>query len=177
MDEKAIGENLKGTIRDVPDFPKKGIIFKDITTLLKDKNSLKTAIDALVAHYKGKDIDQVVSMESRGFIFGSVLAYKLGAGFIPVRKPGKLPHHTEKATYELEYGTDTLEIHRDAIAKDTKVLIVDDLLATGGTACAVAHLIEKLGGKVVSLAFLIELSFLKGRDKLKGYDVFSLIKF
>ena len=169
--------NLKESIRDVPDFPKQGIIFKDITTLLKDKAAFHKTIDMLGEHYKGKQIDQILAIESRGFIFGSVLAYQLGTGFIPVRKPGKLPHHTEKVIYELEYGSDSLEIHKDAFQKDQRVLIVDDLLATGGTAAAVAKLVERLQGHVVGFSFVIELTFLNGREKLKGYDIHTLIQY
>lgn len=169
--------DLKTIIRDVPDFPKKGIIFKDITPLLQDPAVFKESVDKICDEFKDKKIDAVVSIESRGFIFGSVIAYKLGAGFIPVRKKGKLPYRTHKVTYELEYGTDTLEIHQDAIKKDQKILIVDDLLATGGTAGAVAELVERLEGKVVGIAFLIELTFLKGIEKIKNYPVSALIKY
>jgi len=168
---------LEKYIRDIPDFPKAGIIFKDITTLLKDKTAFKKTVDALAAKYKGKRIAKVVAVEARGFIFGGALAAKLGAGFVPVRKKGKLPWKTNQATYELEYGTDTLEIHQDAVEGGEKVLIVDDLLATGGTVQAVTKLIDQLGGKVVGIAFVIELGFLKGREKLKDYPLFSLIKF
>lgn len=169
--------NFEGYIRNIPDFPKPGILFRDITTLLKDKKAFKAAIDALVARYKGKKIDAVVAVESRGFILGSVIAYKLGAGLVPVRKKGKLPAKTNSATYDLEYGTDTLEIHHDAIQPKAKVLIVDDLLATGGTVKAVKELVEQLQGDIVGIAFLIELAALKGREKLKGEPVFSLIKY
>jgi len=168
--------NLKRFIRDIKDFPKKGIIFKDITTLLRDGDKFRLAVDAIVNKYKSKKIDAVVSVEARGFIFGSAVAYKLGAGIIPVRKKGKLPYLTHSVTYDLEYGKDTLEIHRDAFKKGAKVLIVDDLLATGGTTRAVIDLVEKMGGKVAGIAFLIELLALKGRQKLKGYSVYSLIK-
>lgn len=170
-------EDLKKYIRDVPDFPKKGIIFKDITTLLKDNMVFKQVIDILSNRYKDKKIDKIVSIESRGFIFGGALAHSLGAGFVPVRKKGKLPSKTHTVSYELEYGTDTLEIHCDAIMPGENVLILDDLLATGGTAKAVSELIAKMGGKIVELAFLIELTFLNGRDKLKGHKVFSMIKY
>ena len=169
-------KDLKEAIRDIPDFPKKGIIFKDITTLLKDADKFRLAIDSIVNKYKNKKIDAIVSVEARGFIFGSAAAYKLGVGLVPVRKEGKLPHHTYSISYDLEYGTDTLEIHRDAFKKGSRVLIVDDLLATGGTTAAVIKLVEKAGGKVIGLAFLIELTALKGREKLKGYPVVSLIK-
>lgn len=168
---------LKECIRDVPDFPKKGIIFKDITTLLKNPAALKKTIDLMAERYSGEHIDQVIGIESRGFIFGTALAYQLGTGFIPVRKPGKLPAQTEKVTYQLEYGTDSLEIHKDAIQPGQKILIVDDLLATGGTASAVAQLVERLHGKVAGLGFIIELTFLNGRDRLKGYDVHTLIQY
>ncbi|MCM8760788.1 MAG: adenine phosphoribosyltransferase [Candidatus Omnitrophica bacterium] len=167
---------LKTFIRDIPDFPKKGIIFKDITTLLKDGKRFKQAVDTFAREYKDKKIDLIVSVEARGFIFGAALAYKLGAGIIPVRKKGKLPFKTYAVSYDLEYGKDTLEIHQDAISKGDNVLIVDDLLATGGTSRAVIDLIEKIGGKVVGLAFLIELLPLKGREKLKDYNIVSLIK-
>ncbi len=170
-------EELKKYIRDVPDFPKKGVIFKDITTLLKEGEVFKKTIDSLAEQFKKKKIDKIVSMESRGFIFGGALAYKLGCGFIPVRKKGKLPWNRISVTYELEYGTDTLEIHQDAINKQENILIVDDVLATGGTAKGVAELIEKIGGKVVACVFLIELTFLKGRDKLKDYGIYSLLKY
>ncbi len=177
MDRSKIVEELKNSIRDIPDFPKKGILFKDITTLLKDGGKFRGAIDCLVERYKGKKIDKVVSIEARGFIFGSAMAYKLGAGLVPVRKKGKLPYETNKVDYQLEYGTDSLEIHKDAINPGDKVLLVDDLLATGGTMSAVSGLIEKMGGKIVETAFLIELTFLKGRERLKGRQVFSLIEF
>lgn len=170
-------EELKRSIRSVRDFPKKGIVFRDITTLLKDTKAFKQSIDVLYEHYRNTAIDKVVSVESRGFILGSVLAYRLGAGFIPVRKPGKLPAETLREEYQLEYGTDTLEIHKDAIVEGEKVLIVDDLLATGGTVSATCKLVERLGGKIIGLAFLIELAFLEGRRKLKDLDVFSIIKY
>jgi adenine phosphoribosyltransferase len=170
-------EELKKIIRDVPDFPKKGIIFKDITTLLKDGKYFRQSADLLAKHFRKTRIDKVVSIESRGFIFGSVLAYKLGSGFVPVRKKGKLPFKTISVSYDLEYGKDTLEIHKDAIEPGDRVLIADDLLATGGTAKAVIELIEKLGAKIVGCAFLIELGFLNGGKKLKKYKVFSLIKY
>jgi adenine phosphoribosyltransferase len=168
---------LKKYIRDIPDFPKKGIIFKDITTLLKESKPFKKVIDILYKRYRSKKIDKVVAIESRGFIFGGALATKLGAGFIPVRKKGKLPAATHSVTYDLEYGTDTLEMHRDAIEKGEKVLLIDDLLATGGTASSVCSLVEDVGGEIVELAFLIELDFLHGRDRLKGYKVFSMINY
>ncbi len=168
---------LKRFIREVPDFPKKGILFYDITTLLKEKVGMAKLIDAFAEYFLDKDVDVVAGIEARGFIFGPALAYRLNAGFVPVRKPGKLPAETARWTYELEYGNDTLEIHRDAIQPGQRVVIVDDLLATGGTANATVKLIESLGGQVISLAFVIELDFLKGRDKLKGYDVLSLLHF
>jgi len=170
-------DELQAIIRDVPDFPKKGIIFKDITTLLKDPRAFHDAVDTLIAAVRNKDFDLVIGIESRGFIFGSLIAYKLGKGFVPVRKRGKLPAQKKCITYSLEYGEDTLEIHEDAIHNGTNVLIADDLLATGGTAQAVAALVESLGGTVTSLAFLIELDFLKGRDKLTQYDIVSLLHF
>jgi adenine phosphoribosyltransferase len=168
---------LKGLIREVPDFPKPGILFYDITTLLKDKRGLAMLIDALAQHYIGEQIDLVLGMEARGFIFGPALAYRLNAGFVPVRKPGKLPAATTKYDYALEYGTNTLEIHKDAIQKGERVLIVDDLLATGGTADATAKLAAALGAKIAGLAFVVELDFLNGRGKLPGYDVFSLLHY
>jgi adenine phosphoribosyltransferase len=170
-------ENLKQLIREVPDFPKPGILFYDITTLLKDRTGLKAVIDALKDRYGRSRVDLVLGVEARGFIFAPALAYALGAGFIPVRKPKKLPAATEREEYQLEYGTDSLEIHKDAIQPGQNVLIVDDLLATGGTAAAVARLVEKLGGRVAGLGFVVELDFLKGRDKLTGYDVFSLLQY
>jgi adenine phosphoribosyltransferase len=170
-------EHLKQLIREVPDFPKKGILFYDITTLLKDKVAFATLIDALSEHYLGKDIDLVLGMEARGFIFGPALAYRLNAGFVPVRKPGKLPAATQKYDYALEYGTNTLEIHLDAIQKGQRVIIVDDLLATGGTAEATAKLAESLGADIAGLGFVVELDFLNPREKLKGYDVFSLLHY
>ena len=170
-------EPLKRLIREVPDFPKQGILFYDITTLLKDKLGLATLIDALAEHYINKDIDLVLGMEARGFIFGPALAYRLNAGFVPVRKPGKLPAATARHDYALEYGTNTLEIHKDAIEKGQRVLIVDDLLATGGTAEATAKLASSLGGQIAGLGFVVELDFLNGRDKLKQYDVFSLLHY
>jgi adenine phosphoribosyltransferase len=170
-------EHLKKLIREIPDFPKKGILFYDITTLLKDKVGFATLIDALTEHYMRKDVDLVLGMEARGFIFGPAVAYRLNAGFVPVRKPGKLPAATEKYEYALEYGSNTLEIHRDAIQKGQRVIIVDDLLATGGTAEATAKLAESLGGEIAGLGFVVELDFLNPRKKLKGYDVFSLLHY
>jgi adenine phosphoribosyltransferase len=170
-------EPLKKLIREIPDFPKPGILFYDITTLLKDKAGLAMLIDALSEHYIGKGIDLVLGMEARGFIFAPALAYRLNAGFVPVRKPGKLPAETAKYDYALEYGTNTLEIHKDAIKKGQRIIIADDLLATGGTAEATAKLADMLGAEIAGLAFVVELDFLKGREKLKGYDVFSLLHY
>ena len=170
-------EPLKKLIREVPDFPKKGILFYDITTLLKDKVGLATLIDALAEHYIKQDVDLVLGMEARGFIFAPALAYRLNAGFVPLRKPGKLPAATAKFDYALEYGTNTLEIHKDAIQNGQRVLIVDDLLATGGTASATAKLASSLGAEIAGLGFVVELDFLNGRDRLKGYDVFSLLHY
>ncbi len=169
--------DLVNTIRSVPDFPVKGILFYDITTMLKNPAALKESVDQLANRYQDANVELIVGIESRGFIFGMPLAYKFGVGFAPVRKPGKLPAETLAESYELEYGTNTLEIHVDAIQKGQKVLVVDDLLATGGTAKATCNLIEKLGGQVIGLAFVIELNFLHGREKLQGYDVFSLIQY
>jgi adenine phosphoribosyltransferase len=169
--------DLTSTIRSVPDFPVEGILFYDITTLLKNPTAFRESVDQLVNHYQAVEIEIVVGIESRGFIFGAPLAYKLDAGFVPVRKPGKLPAEKISVSYELEYGTNSLEIHVDAIKKGQKVLVLDDLLATGGTAKATCNLVEKLGGQVVGVAFVIELSFLKGRNQLAGYDVFSLIQY
>jgi adenine phosphoribosyltransferase len=170
-------DTLKQLIREVPDFPKPGILFYDITTLLKDKEGLKGTIDALKSRYEGAPVDVVIGVEARGFIFAPALAYALGAGFVPVRKPKKLPAECAQISYDLEYGSDTLEVHRDAIPAGARVLIVDDLLATGGTARAVTQLVEQLGGTVAGLAFVVELTFLSGRDKLNGYDVFSLLQY
>ena len=169
--------NLKTLIRDIPNFPKKGIIFKDITTLLKEGERFKEAIDEISNSYLSKKIDVVVGIESRGFIIGAAIAYRLQAGIVLIRKKGKLPWHTHQATYELEYGTDTLEIHQDAIKPGEKVLIVDDLLATGGTAGAAINLVESLKGQIVGITFLIELTFLKGREQIKDYPIFSLIEY
>ena len=169
--------DLAGLIRDVPDFPKEGIIFKDITTLTKNAEALREVIDILAQHYADQEIDLVVAVEARGYIFGAPLAYKLGAGFTPVRKEGKLPAETVREEYELEYGTDSVEVHRDGIEPGQKVLIVDDLIATGGSAAATARLVERLGGEVMGIAFVIELTFLNGVDKLKDYDVFTIIQY
>ncbi|PIN79083.1 adenine phosphoribosyltransferase [Candidatus Woesearchaeota archaeon CG06_land_8_20_14_3_00_33_13] len=168
---------LKDKIRTIPHFPKKGIMFKDITTLLKDPHAFRYVIREMMHHFDGKNINIVASAESRGFILGAVLAHELHAGFVPLRKPGKLPYKTIKQEFETEYSIDAFEIHEDAIEKGDNVLIVDDLLATGGTAKAAIDLIEKLHGKIVGLAFLIELSFLKGREKLKGYDILTLVDY
>ena len=170
-------DNLKDMIRTVPDFPKPGIQFYDITTLLKNPYGLRTTIDRLVEFIDDPNIDVVVGMEARGFIFAPALAYRLKAGFVPVRKPRKLPAETESITYQLEYGTDTLEIHKDAINKGDRVIIADDLLATGGTARAVVDLVERLGGVVVGLAFVVELTFLNGRERFNGYRISSLLEY
>jgi adenine phosphoribosyltransferase len=169
--------DLKSYIRSVPDFPKKGIVFKDITTLTKNPKAFGATVDEFYDHYKNKGIDAVVAVESRGFIFGGALAYRLGVGFIPVRKPGKLPAKTNRQEYQLEYGTDSLEIHIDAISKGMRVLILDDLLATGGTILATCDLVKSLGGNIVGLGFLIELTFLKGRERLKEYEVYSITSY
>ena len=170
-------DNLKSLIRTVPDFPKPGIQFYDITTLLKDPYGLRTSIDRLVEMIDDPNVDTVIGIEARGFIFAPALAYRLKAGFVPVRKPRKLPSLTESISYELEYGTDTLEIHKDGIGAGNRVVIADDLLATGGTARAVVDLVERLGGEVAGLAFLVELTFLKGRERFKGYKVSSLLQY
>jgi adenine phosphoribosyltransferase len=174
-------DGLKKLIREVPDFPKDGILFYDITTLLKDKLGFARLIDALSANYIGREkeneIDLVLGIEARGFIFGPALAYRLNAGFVPVRKPGKLPAETLNVSYDLEYGSNALEVHKDAIRKGQRVLIVDDLLATGGTAVATADLASRLGAKIAGLAFVVELDFLKGRERLAKYDVFSLLHY
>jgi adenine phosphoribosyltransferase len=170
-------EDLKKLIREVPDFPKPGILFYDITTLLKDKCGFRAVIDGLKYHYRGAEVDIVLGVEARGFIFAPALAYALGAGFVPVRKPKKLPAECLSVTYDLEYGTDSLEMHKDAIRDGQRVLIVDDLLATGGTAAAAARMVKGAGGTVVGMGFVIELTFLNGRGKLPGYDVFSLLQY
>jgi adenine phosphoribosyltransferase len=170
-------DELKKLIREVPDWPKPGILFYDLTTLLKDARGFRTLIDKLCEHYQGQKIDVVTGIEARGFIFAPALAYRLGAGFVPVRKPKKLPSKTEKVTYALEYGTDSLEIHQDAVQKGQRVLVCDDLLATGGTASATVELVRKLGGEVAGAGFAVELTFLNGRAKLPGLDVFSLIQY
>jgi adenine phosphoribosyltransferase len=168
---------LASLIRDVPDFPMKGILFRDITTLIKDARAFHEVIDRLADRYAGQGVDVVVAIESRGFIFGAPLAYKLGAGFVPVRKSGKLPASSISESYTLEYGSNTLEMHQDAIQPGQRVLVVDDLLATGGSARATINLAERSGGKVVGVAFLIELKALRGCDKLQGYDVLALIEY
>ena len=169
--------DLAPLIRDIPDFPKKGIVFKDITTILKDGQAFRRAIDALAERVRPYAVDKVIGMESRGFIFAAPIAYQLGVGFVPVRKLGKLPGPTISTEYELEYGTNTLEVHSDAIDEGERVLIVDDLLATGGTVSATIELVERLGGEVAAVAFLVELTFLKGRDRLRGYDIVTLIRY
>ncbi len=169
--------DFKKYIRTIPDFPKKGIMFRDITTLIKNGPAFRKVVDEIANRYKKEKIDIIVGAESRGFIVGAAVAYKLGVGFVLVRKKGKLPHRTISTTYELEYGTDTVEMHKDGIRRGQRVLIVDDLLATGGTASAAVDLVKKLGGKIVGIAFIIELVDLKGREKLKGYDVFSLVEY
>src|SRR4051794_9719647 len=170
-------DSLKKLIREVPDFPKPGILFYDITTLLKDKLGFAQLIDALTERFLNKDIDLILGIEARGFIFGPALAYRLNAGFIPVRKPKKLPSETVKVTYDLEYGQDTLEMHKDAIKPGQRIVIVDDLLATGGTAQATAKLAKSLGADICGLGFVVELDFLNGRGKLKEYDVVSLLHY
>jgi adenine phosphoribosyltransferase len=169
--------HLEDRIRDIPDFPQKGVLFKDITPLLQDPVAYHSAMDRLAAHYAGAGIEMVVGVESRGYIFGAPLAYLLNCGFIPVRKFGKLPSQTVSVEYALEYGTNIVEVHKDAIKSGQRVLIVDDLLATGGTVLAAVDLIEQLGGHIAGIAFLVELTFLKGREHLQNYDVFALIKY
>ncbi len=170
-------QRVKALIRDVPDFPKPGVVFKDITPLLGDDAAFSSVIDLIVVHYGLGNIDKVVGIEARGFILASPVAYHFGAGFVPVRKEGKLPWTAEREEYQLEYGTAVLEVHKDAISPGERVLIVDDVLATGGTARATAHLVERLGGKVMGIACLIELGFLNGRKALADYDFFSLVTF
>jgi adenine phosphoribosyltransferase len=170
-------EQLKAAIREIPDWPKKGILFYDVTTLLKNGQCFHEVINALTTPYENKQVDLVVGIEARGFILAPTVAYRLKAGFVPVRKPGKLPAATHKVSYELEYGTDTLEIHQDAIEPGNRVLIVDDLIATGGTARAVADIVEKMGGTVVGLAFMVELTALKGRQKLGNHKITSVLKY
>ncbi|MCK4272473.1 adenine phosphoribosyltransferase [bacterium] len=170
-------DELKNLIRDIRDFPKKGIVFRDITTLLKDRVAFRKTIDDFYIHFKDQSIDVVVGIEARGFLLAPVLAYKLGVGVVPVRKPGKLPAETIRMEYDLEYGQNALEIHRDAIVEGQRVLIIDDLLATGGTVSATCKMVDKLGGEIVGVAFLIELDFLRGRDRLAGRNVLSLIHY
>lgn len=169
--------NLEEYIRNIPDFPKPGILFRDVSTLIQEDKAFSASIDMLAEKFKGKAIDKIAAVEARGFIFGAALAYRLKTGFIPIRKKGKLPFKSTSVTYDLEYGTDTLEIHTDAVKKGERILIVDDLLATGGTVKAAADLILRLKGKIIGVAFIIELFDLNGRDRLKGFDVYSLIKF
>jgi len=168
---------LAGLIRDVPDFPIEGILFKDITTLVRDGDAFREVIDWMVDQYAGSNIDTVVAIEARGYIFGAPLAYQLGAGFVPIRKPDKLPAKIISESYELEYGTNSLEMHEDGVEPGQRVLVIDDLLATGGSARAAVNLVDRLGGKIIGVAFLIELDFLNGREKLEGYDVQSLIHY
>ena len=170
-------DSLKKLIREIPDYPKPGILFYDLTTLLQDKNGFRNMVDQLCEHYNGHKVDVVAGIEARGFIFAPALAYRLGAGFVPVRKANKLPWKTAQVTYQLEYGTDKLEIHQDAVKPGTSVLICDDLLATGGTAAAAIELVRKLGGEVAGAAFAVELNFLNGRKRLPGVDVFSLLQY
>ena len=176
--DKHVPELIKSKIRDVVDFPREGIVFKDITTVLRDQEAFKHCIDLLAKHFEKQKFDYIAGIESRGFIFGSALAYKLGVGFIPIRKPGKLPSKTERVSYDLEYGKDSLEIHVDAVEPGKKVLIVDDLLATGGTAEAAIKLVKKIGGVIIGIAFVVELEFLKGREKLpENCKITRLISF
>ncbi len=177
MIERPNVAELRQLVRDVPDFPKPGIVFKDITPVLADEVAFPTVIDSIAAHFGRGTVDKVVGIEARGFIVAAPVAYHFGAGFVPVRKAGKLPFQTQSESYELEYGEETLEIHADAIAPGERIAIVDDVLATGGTAAATAKLVESLGGVVQGMAFIIELGFLKGRDRLKRYDVFSLLEY
>jgi len=169
--------DLKAAIRQIPDWPRKGILFYDVTTLLKDGQCFRQVVDALVAPFRDKPVELVVGIEARGFIFAPTVAYALNAGFVPVRKPGKLPAPTHRAVYQLEYGTDSLEIHQDAIQPGQRVLIVDDLIATGGTAKAVVDLVQVMGGIVLGFAFLVELEFLNGRDRLADYQITSILKY
>jgi len=170
-------KSLKKTVREVPDYPKKGILFYDITTLIRNPQAFAQALDTMSGRYIGRAVDAVVGVESRGFIFGAAMAYRLGAGFVPVRKPGKLPAEVVRETYALEYGEDTIEMHRDAVEPGQKILLVDDLLATGGTAAAACNLVEKAGGEIVECCFMIELLFLQGRRKLGTRKVFSLMQY
>ncbi len=175
MTNKGIG--LEKYIRSIPDWPKEGILFRDITPLLADTKAFSAAVDALCTDFTQAGIEYVAAVEARGFIFGAAVAEKLGAGFVPIRKKGKLPYKTESVTYDLEYGTDTLEVHKDAVEKDSKVLMVDDLLATGGTMAAACQLIEKIGGQIAGITFLIELKELAGREKLSGYNINTIISY
>ena len=177
MTTKIKKSELKNCIRDIPNFPKEGIIFKDLSTLLKNKDAFRKSVDLLSQQFKKEKVDFVVGVEARGFIFGAALAYKLHAGFVPVRKKGKLPYKTKSVTYQLEYGTDTLEVHEDAIHPGSRVLVVDDLLATGGTVKAVTELLKEQKAAIIGLAFLVELRFLKGKEKLKEYPLYSVIKY
>lgn len=177
MTTKIKKAELKNYIRDIPNFPKEGIVFKDLSTLLRNKDAFRKSVDILTRQFKKEKIDFVVGVEARGFIFGAALAYKLHAGFVPVRKKGKLPYKTNSITYQLEYGTDTLEVHEDAVHPGSRVLIADDLLATGGTVKAVTELLKGQKAVIVGLAFLVELRFLKGKDKLKDYPIYSVIKY
>ena len=170
-------DELRGCIRDIPDFPKPGVIYKDITPLLSNAEALRSTIDLIAAHFDESTVDRVLGVEARGFIIAAPIAYRFGSAFVPVRKAGRLPWEIEREEYELEYGTDLLEIHRDAVAPGDRVVIIDDVLATGGTAGATIRLVEKLGGTVIGLGFVIELGFLHGRDKLTGYDVVSLVTY
>jgi adenine phosphoribosyltransferase len=168
---------LRDCVRDIPDFPKAGVVFKDITPLLSNPDAFRSTIDLIAQHFEGEHVDRVLGVEARGFIIAAPVAYRFGAAFVPVRKAGKLPWEIERVEYELEYGTDLLEIHRDAVESGSRVVIVDDVLATGGTAAATIRLVEKLGGTVIGLGFVIELGFLAGRKKLTGYDVLSLVTY
>jgi adenine phosphoribosyltransferase len=170
-------DQLKSKIRNVPDFPIKGIMFRDITTLVKDPQAFKYVIDTLTERYRDKEIDQIVGIESRGFIFGGALAHRLGCGFIPARKPGKLPAETIEESYELEYGRTSLQLHIDSINKGDRIVIIDDLLATGGTIRATANMVERLGGQILEIAVVVELTFLKGREKLKNYAIYSMVDY
>ena len=170
-------EELVRAVRDIPDFPKPGIVFKDITPIVGDARLFNIAVNAIADRHVGKGVGTVVAVDARGFIFGAAVAYRLGAAFVPVRKKGKLPFKTEQSTYKLEYGEDTVEIHADAFPRGTRVVLIDDLLATGGTAAASAQLVEKLGGEIVEIDFLIELAFLDGRDRLRDYPIYSIIRY
>lgn len=170
-------QQIRDKIRDVPDFPKPGILFKDITPLLQDHEVFAKVVDTLAKRYAAKKVDAVAGIESRGFLFGAALAYRLGVGLVPVRKSGKLPYKTVQTSYDLEYGSATVEMHIDAVSKNGRVVVIDDLLATGGTASAACELVEKVGGKVIECAFVVELAFLNGRDKLKGREIFSLVEY